>query len=83
MHGTLNKQTIVQRRADGESVTEGGGPVRKLNAQIRKVIERLPHDKDLSLAFFCECGCCEAVQLTIAEYDASVSKPLYLAGHPA
>ena len=57
--------------------------VRKLNVQIRKVIEWLPHGKDCSPGFFCECGCCESVELTLAEYDALEGKPIYLAYHLA
>lgn len=77
----INRQTIVQRRAPGELVAERAAPVRKLNAQVRAVIARLPHDGAYSLQFFCECGCCEAVLLTIAEYDALEGKPVHRAGH--
>lgn len=62
---------------------ERSEPVRKLNVQIRKVIEWLPHGKDCSPGFFCECGCCESVELTLAEYDALEGKPIYLAYHLA
>jgi hypothetical protein len=62
---------------------ERSEPVRKLNVQIRKVIEWLPHGKDCSPGFFCECGCCESVELTLAEYDALRGKPVCLPGHPA
>jgi hypothetical protein len=57
--------------------------VRKLNTQVRNVIEWLPHGEGTSLDFFCECGCCEPVELTIAEYDALDGEPVYRAGHPA
>jgi hypothetical protein len=83
LHENPKKQTIVQRRASGEPAAERAEPARKLNMQVRKIIERLPHDDDYSLDFFCECGCCEPVRLTIAEYDALEGKPAYLAGHPA
>lgn len=55
--------------------------MRKLNAQVRKVIEWLPHDSDYQCNFYCECGCCESVQLTIKEYDALAGSPVHLAGH--
>jgi hypothetical protein len=34
-----------------------------------------------SYTFFCECGCFEPGELTIAEYDALEGEPIYLDGH--
>jgi hypothetical protein len=55
--------------------------VRRLNAQLREIMKWLPHDCDHPYTFFCECGCCEPGQLTIAEYDALEGQPIYLDGH--
>jgi hypothetical protein len=67
----------------GDPARQRSEAVRKLNSQVRKVIECLPHDAGTSLHFFCECGCGEPVQLTIAEYDALDGEPVYRASHPA
>jgi hypothetical protein len=82
LHGNTNKQTIVQKRAADESVAEPAELVRKLNTRVREVIELLPHDGNYLLDFYCECGCCDSVRLTIAEYDALKGKPVFRAGHP-
>jgi len=44
-------------------------------------MEWLAHDEDFESNFFCECGCCEPVRLTVARYDALAGEPVYLAGH--
>jgi hypothetical protein len=77
-----NKQSVSQRRSSTATVGERAGPASRVNAQIRRVIERLPHDAGHSLQFFCECGCGEAVLLTIAEYDALAGKRVHRSGHP-
>lgn len=66
-----------------EAVPERVEAARNANAQLRRVIERLPHDSGHSIRFLCECGCGDAVLLTIAEYDALNGRPLYRSGHPA
>ncbi len=80
MHDDLSKQPI-ERRARGDPAAERSETVRKLNTQLRKLIKWLPHDRDYPYNFYCECGCCEPVQLTIEEYDALAGRPVYLAGH--
>ena len=55
--------------------------VHALNVQLRKILKWLPHDETRSYSFFCECGCYEPGELTIAEYDALEDKPIYLEGH--
>jgi len=82
VHEDLSKQPI-ERRARGDPAAERSETVRKLNMQLRRVFKWLPHDRGYPYNFYCECGCCESVQLTIAEYDALEDKPVYLAGHPA
>lgn len=54
---------------------------RKLNEQIRHIIELESHDGDYHCNFFCECGCYEPAPLTIGEYDALHGKTLYREGH--
>lgn len=83
MHEDINKKTRIQRQAADELPPEPGELVRKLNTRVREIIERLPHQSDYSLEFFCECGCCEPVKLTIGQYDALGGKPVYRAGDPA
>lgn len=83
LHENIDKKkTRVQRRAANESVPEPGQLVRNLNTRVREIIKRLPHQRDYSLAFFCECGCSEPVQLTIDQYDALEGKAVLRAGHP-
>jgi hypothetical protein len=77
-----NTQSVTQPRSTTEAVGERAAPASRVNTQIRRVIETLPHDAGHSLQFFCECGCDEAVLLTIAEYDALAGKPAYRRGHP-
>jgi hypothetical protein len=79
----IKKQTFVQQRAPSQPVAEAAELVHKLNTRVREIIERLPHDDDYSLEFFCECGCLEPVQLTTTEYDALEGQPVYRVGHPA
>jgi hypothetical protein len=55
--------------------------VRMLNAQIRKIIELESHDANFSYNFFCECGCYEPAELTVAEYDALEGTTVYREGH--
>jgi len=74
-----NKQ--LQRQASGDPAVERSETVRNLNTQLRKLIKWLPHDSDYECTFFCECGCCEPLQLTVAEYDALAGRPVYVAGH--
>jgi hypothetical protein len=80
VHDELRKQP-VQRQASGDPAAERSETVRRLNTQLRKLIEWLPHDADFESNFFCECGCCEPVRLTVAGYDALAGEPVYLAGH--
>jgi hypothetical protein len=74
-----NKQH--QRQASRDTVAERSETVRNLNVQLRKVMKLLPHDRDHPYNFYCECGCCDSVQLTIDEYDALGGKAVYRAGH--
>jgi hypothetical protein len=80
LHEDLNTQSTV------DPAGEGSEAVRKLNAQVRRIIDCLPHrDKHTLLDFLCECGCCEPVRLTLSGYDAHArtGRPVYLTGHPA
>jgi hypothetical protein len=78
---TPNTHSVAHRQLTIEIVAERTAPASAANAQIRQVVERLPHDAGYSLQFFCECGCGEPVLLTIAEYDALVGGPVYRNGH--
>jgi hypothetical protein len=78
-----DKQSTVQCRPTFEAAAERSAQAHRVNAQQRRVIEALPHDPDHSTQFFCECGCGDAVLLTIAEYDALAGKPVHRCGHPA
>jgi hypothetical protein len=44
--------------------------IREVNETIRAVAGRF-HDLDLTVGFFCECGCLGRVQLTLAAFDAA------------
>ena len=77
---------------DDERIEEGQRPwsadpaaetsaVHKLNVQLRKILNWLPHDDARPYTFFCECGCYEPGELTIPEYDALEGQPIYLEGH--
>lgn len=55
--------------------------VRELNAAIRVAGGQLDEGGDLLLDFYCECGCWEVVQVTVAEYDGRNAR-LYRKGHP-
>jgi hypothetical protein len=79
LHEDPNKQ--LQREASGDPAAERSETVRKLNAQIRKLTKWESHDNDYFYVFFCECGCCEPVRLTIAEFDGLEGKTVYRAGH--
>jgi hypothetical protein len=72
------KQRQQQWSADPAAETSA---VHKLNVQLRKILAWLPHDEACSYTFYCECGCFEPGQLTIADYDALEDKPIYLEGH--
>jgi hypothetical protein len=74
-----NKQ--LQRRASRDPAAERSETVRNLNTQLRKVMKLLPHDHDDPYNFYCECGCCDSVQLSIDEYDALGGRAVYRAGH--
>jgi hypothetical protein len=76
-----NKQ--LQRQASGNPAAKRSETVRRLNAQLRKLMTFLPHDRHHPFTFYCECGCCEPGQLSTAEYDALEGQPVYLDGHPA
>jgi hypothetical protein len=80
VHDDLSKQP-VERRARGDPAAERSETVRRLNAKLRKLVKWLPHDRDYPYRFYCECGCCEPVQLTIEEYDALEEQAVYRAGH--
>ena len=69
------------RQGSPDPVAERSETVRRLNTQLRKLIEWLPHDSDYQCNFYCECGCCEPVLLTVAEYDSLGDKTLFRAGH--
>jgi hypothetical protein len=73
-----NKQ--LQRQASRDTAAERSETVRNLNTQLLKVMKLL-HDRDHPYNFYCECGCCDSVQLTIDEYDALGGKAVYRAGH--
>jgi hypothetical protein len=79
LHEESNKQ--LQRQASGDPAAERSETVRRLNAQLRKLMKWLPHDDDYAYTFYCECGCCEPGQLTSAEYDALEDQPVYLEEH--
>jgi hypothetical protein len=68
---------------ESAELTERTALVRRLNAEIREASERLPDGDDSPLEFYCECGCWQTVELTIAAYDSLNGKPVYLPGHPA
>lgn len=82
LHDSTDKRMIVEHRLAVETLAERAGSASSANAQIRGVVERLPHDDGHSLQFFCECGCGGSVLLTIAEYDALAGKPVRRSGHP-
>jgi hypothetical protein len=81
LHEDPNKQ--LQRQASGDPAAERSETVRKLNTHLRNLMKWLPHDRDQPYNFYCECGCCEPVRLSVAEYDGLAGKPVYLAGHAA
>lgn len=62
--------------------TERPALVRQVNAEIRTVGEQLTEEDELPLEFYCECGCWQKVELTIAAYDALGGRPVYREGHP-
>jgi hypothetical protein len=74
-----NKQ--LQRQASGDPAAARSEAVRKLKTQLRKLMKWLHHDRHYPYNFYCECGCCEPVPLTIEEYDALGGKTVYRAGH--
>lgn len=57
--------------------------VRALNGEIRDASERFPGEEDVPLEFYCECGCWQTVEITIAGYDALEGRPVLLPGHQA
>lgn len=63
----------------GDELTVHAELVRELNARIREVGERLLDEDDYALDFYCECGCWQTVQLTMARYDALEGAPVYRA----
>jgi hypothetical protein len=81
VQGIPDKQPTARVRPAVEADAERAEAARRVNAQIRRVIERLPHDGEHSMQFACECGCGDAVLLTIAEYDALKGRPLYRSSH--
>lgn len=56
--------------------------VQELNAAIRVAGDRLGVGGEVLLDFYCECGCWEIVQVTVAEYDGRHRRRLYREGHP-
>jgi hypothetical protein len=79
LHEKLDKRFLRQGPAD--SAAGRTETVRSLNTQLRKLMEWLPHDRDYPYNFYCECGCCEPVPLTIPEYDSLEGKAVHRAGH--
>ena len=80
VHDNLSKQPF-ERRASGNPAAERSEAVRRLNAQIRRIIELESHDDEFRINFYCECGCYEPAELTVAEYDALEGKTVYREGH--
>jgi hypothetical protein len=69
-----------QRRWSADPAAETSA-VHKLNVQLRKLLEWLPHADARAYTFYCECGCFEPGELTVEEYDALEGKPIYLDAH--
>lgn len=64
-------------------VSERAELVRTLNAAIRNASEGLPEETDMLLEFYCECGCWETLELTVAQYEGLDGQPVLREGHPA
>ena len=61
--------------------TERPALVRQVNAEIRTVGEQLTEEGELPLEFYCQCGCWQTVELSIADYDLLRGEPAYRTGH--
>ena len=66
---------------EGAELTERAALARELNRAIRSASERFPEEEEVPLEFYCECGCWQTVEVTIAGYDPLAGEPVYLPGH--
>lgn len=71
----------LNTHSTGDPLDKRSKTVRVLNTQLRHIIELESHDEDFLFHFFCECGCYEPAELTVAEYDALADTTIYREGH--
>jgi hypothetical protein len=67
--------------ADDAELADRAALVRKLNAEIRGTGDRFSVEDDSLLEFYCECGCWQTVELTIADYDLLRGEPVDRTGN--
>ena len=53
---------------------------KEVNVRIRVLADRFDAERELPVAFLCECGCFAFVPLTVAQYD-SMDSPVTAAVH--